>query len=129
MSAEELDLRLREAGREVRGLRNARVFPLHAATRMEALTLLADARTEPRARESLDLAQQFSLARTRRVHMIVGGPYSDLNRQVVWNALAYHDRVALPGLVIVYASPGAPDDELTALARRKRVQLIHRSLD
>jgi len=129
MTADELDGRLRAAGREVRGLRAAHVFPLYAATRMEALTRVADARTERRDRESLDLAQQFALGKTRRLHMIVGGPYPDLNREVVWNALTYHEGTALPGLVVVYASPSEPDAELAALARRKRVQLIHRPLD
>jgi hypothetical protein len=126
MTFEDVDRELRARGAQVRGLQRPRVFALHADTRMEALTLLADARTEPRARVSLDLAQQFSLARHRQVHMIVGGPYADLNRQVLWNAFAYHEGKALPGLVVVFASPEVPDAPLLELARRKRVRLIHR---
>ena len=129
MSEEDLDRSLRASGSRVRGLTHPRVFPLHASSRMEALTLLADARTAPRERQSRDLAQQFSLGKTRRVHLIVGGPFSDLNRQILWNAFDYHEGKALPGLVVVFASPSAPDPELIALAKRKRVQLIHSPLE
>ena len=104
-----------------------RVFPIHAGTRMEAITLLADARTEPRRRLSLDLAQQVSLGKTRRVHFVVGGPFADLNEQIVSNALDYQER-ELPGLVLVFVSPDPPDSELGALAQRKRVRLLHRPL-
>jgi hypothetical protein len=123
----ELKTRLLEVGSQVKELVRPRVFPIHAGTRMEAITLLADARTEPRRRLSLDLAQQVSLGKTRRVHFVVGGPFADLNEQIVSNALDYQER-ELPGLVLVFVSPDPPDSELGALAQRKRVRLIHRPL-
>jgi len=125
----ELRKRLLVVGSEVRGLSpQPRVFAIHASTRMEALTLLADARTEPEERLSLALARQVAIGKTRRVHFVVGGPFGELNQQIVTNALTYHEN-ALPGLVLVLVSPDEPDAELAALARNRRVQLIHRPLD
>lgn len=129
LSPPALRARLERAGSQVDGLSpSARIVPIHAGSQMEALTLLADARTEPRARMSLGLAKQIALGRSRRVHFVVGGPWTKLNRQVVANALAYHE-TTLPGLVVVLVSPQAPDEELTALARERRVQLLHRPFE
>ena len=123
-----LDDRLELRGTEVRGLTRPRIFPIYAGSRIEAITLLADARNAPRHRISLDLAQQISLARTRVIHFVVGGPYADLNQRVVTNALDYYEDRPLPGLVLVYVSPREPSSELVALARSHRVRMIHRSL-
>jgi hypothetical protein len=126
-TAAQLDARLREVGASVEGLSHPRVFAVHAGSRMEALTLLADARNQPRERLSLDLAQQIGLARTRRLHLVVGGPWARLNEQLLTNALSYRED-ALPGLVLVVVSPEAPGPALDALAKRRRVRLIHRPL-
>ena len=129
LSQQALETRLAAVESEVRGLVGPRLFPIYAGTRMEAMTLLADALTEPRRRISLDLAQQIGLAKSRRVHFVVGGPYAALNGQIVRNALDYHEGRPLPGLVLVLVSPEQPAVELGALAKSKRVQLIHRPLE
>ena len=106
-TARALETRLGEIGRTVRGLQRPLIFEIHAGNRLEALTLLADARNEPRRRLSLDLAQQISLAKTRRVHFVVGGPFASLNEQIVSNALDYHEGKSLPCLL--YTSDAADE--------------------
>jgi len=129
LTSQGLDDRLALLGSEIRGLRRPQLFSIYAGSRLEAITLLADARNQPRRRLSLDLAQQIALARTRVVHFVVGGPYADLNQRVVTNALDYHEDRPLPGLVLVYVSPREPSPELAALALSRRVRMIHRPLD
>ena len=129
LSQQALKTRLAAVESEVKGLVRPRLFPIYAGTRMEAMTLLADARTEPRRRISLDLAQQIGLAKSRRIYFVVGGPYAALNEQIVQNALDYHEDRPLPGLVLVLVSPQRPAVQLGALAKSKRVQLIHRPLE
>ena len=68
------------------------------------------------------------MARTRRVHLVVGGPWASLNEQVVSNALAYRED-ALPGLVLVLVSPDAPGPALDQLAKQRRVRILHRPLE
>lgn len=112
ISAEDLDRDLRASGDRVSGLKHPRVFAVYASSRIEALTMLADARTEPRSEiRSISRCRLRSRKRGACI-LIVGGPYADLNRRIVWNAFDYHKGKALPGLVIVYASPEAPDGDL-----------------
>ena len=125
----ELEARLFEIGKKhIRGLQEPRVFPIHAETRTEAIKLLADARAKPRYGLSLDLAEQFVPGKESHVHYIVGGPFADLNEQIVSNALDYQES-ALRGLVVVFVSPDPPAAELGALALRKLVQVIHLPLE
>jgi hypothetical protein len=125
----ELEGRLEEAAASASDPRAAhQVFPVHAPTRIAALTLLSEARSDPRSGLSFQLGRRFASASGRRMNFVVGGPYSDLCDQVVRNALSMNRERGLRGLSVVFVAPEPPSAELRAAAASVHARLQHRPL-
>jgi len=126
----QVDQQLRSVASDVRKPRQPkpRVFAIHAETKMEAWTLLAEARAEPRDGLSRDLAAQLEVGKTRRIQFVVGGAHGASNQQILANALAYHAGTRLPGLTVHYISPEPPGPALLDLARERKARVLHKPL-
>ncbi len=125
VSEDEVKTRLTEAASSVPGLRTKRVVPIYADSRMMALTLLANAKSDPKSGLSQQLSHRFSLAASRRQDVVVGGPYPRLSERIVRNALAL-SRHPLRGLTVVFVSPKPPSPALAQAAREAEARLYHR---
>jgi hypothetical protein len=104
-----------------------RVVPVHAGSRMEAWTLLAEAKTDAESPLSLRLGRSFRVAATRKVTFIIGGPYPSLTDQLIRNGLSQNER-GLPGLTLVVVSPKPPSSSLIEAAQEARAALHYRDL-
>ena len=102
------------------------VVPIHAESPMEAWTRLADAKGDPNAGESRQLARAFKGGATRRVTFVVGGPHGDLTERLVLNAFGINEGRALPGLTLVLVTPDPPSEELKSAATYARARFVHR---
>lgn len=123
-----LELKLKDAGATVSGLRRERVIPIYAESKTMAWTLLAEAKLEPDSRLSAQVGKSLELATRRGMSTIVGGPYPALSDQVVRNALALQRDGDLSGLTLVFVSPQRPSQALMRAAARARVRLRYRAL-
>jgi hypothetical protein len=130
MAEPELEARLARVAAESAPPGTARrVFPVWAGTRLAALTLLADARGDPRSGESLRLGQAFARGASRPTTVVVGGPYPDLSERIVLNALELQRERGVPKLTIVLVGPEAPSAALEAAAAAAGARLRHRPLE
>ncbi len=129
VTEEELTSRLVEAAASAPDPRAARqIFPVHAATRVSAWTLLSEARSDPRSPLSFQLGRRLASASARRMTFVVGGPYSDLCDQVVRNALSLNRDRPLRGLTVIFVAPEPPSEELRLAAAAVQARLQHRPL-
>jgi hypothetical protein len=129
VSEDELARSLEEAAASAPDPRAARqIFPVHAPTRVAALSLLSEAKSDPRSPLSLQLGRRFASAARRRTNLVVGGPWTDLCDQVVRNAFALNRERALPGLTLIFVAPEPPSDALRSAAATVHARLQHRPL-
>jgi len=129
VTEDELERRLEEAAASSSDLRAARqIFPVHAPTRVVALLLLSEAKSDPRSPLSLQLSRRFATASNRRTSFVVGGPYADLCDQVVRNAFALNRDRRLRDLTVIFVAPEPPSEELRVAASAARARLQHRPL-
>ena len=129
VTPDELELRLEEAAASAPDPRAARqIFPVHAPTRVVALLLLSEAKSDPRSPLSLQLSRRFATASSRRTSFVVGGPYADLCDQVVRNAFALNRDRRLLDLSVIFVAPEPPSQELRVAAAAAHVRLQHRPL-
>ncbi len=128
MTADELEEQLETAADSIKGLsKGRRVIAIHAETRMEAWTFLAQAHSDPKSSMlSKRLSQGFALGRKYRVDYVVGGPYPALSDQVLVNALTLQRGNDLRGLRIVLLSKAPPSDDLREAAERANAKIFHR---
>ena len=84
------------------------------------------ARTEAPLEESELLARVFEAAAVGPVEVAMGGPYSELNEQVMIDAFGITERDRVPGLRVLYVSPEPPGDRLLQLCERHRAACLHR---
>jgi len=129
VTPDELELRLEEAAASAPDPRAARqIFPVHAPTRVAALSLLSEAKNDPRSPLSLQLGRRFATAAGRRTNLVVGGPYADLCDQIVRNAFALNRKRALRGLTVIFVAPEPPSEALRVAAATVHARLQHRPL-
>jgi hypothetical protein len=132
-SDEEVEAQLRAIAAEVKPRGELRVVSIHAESRMDAWTKLAEEKAEGKAggasQPARRLARAFEKSHRLRVAVVTGGPYADLNEQMVQEAFALakekHPRMA--GLTLVFVSPEPPSPELRAVVRIAGALLVHRA--
>ena len=83
------------------------------------------ARTETPLDESKLLADVFETASVERIEIAVGGPYPDLNEQVLLDAFQGSRRDLMPGLSVIYVSPTPPGEKLVEVFERRGSQWRH----
>jgi len=129
LTQEDLASRLQEAAASAPDPRAAhQIFPVHAPTRLAALALLSEAKSDPRSPLSFQLGRRLATASARRGSVVVGGPYADLCDQVVRNALSMNHARGLRGLTVIFVAPEPPSEELRVAASAARARLQHRPL-
>lgn len=129
LTREELASRLEEAAASAPDPRAAhQIFPVHAPTRVAALALLSEAKSDPRSPLSFQLGRRLATASGRRGSVVVGGPYTDLCDQVVRNALSLNRARGLRGLTVIFVAPESPSQELRVAAAAAHARLQHRPL-
>lgn len=84
------------------------------------------ARTEAALEESELLASVFASAAVAPVEVAVGGPWAELNEQVVIDAFGLAERDRLPGLRVLYVSPEPPGGRVLELCAHHRATCLHR---
>jgi hypothetical protein len=125
---DEVAARLRRAASSVRGIGSSYlVVPVCADSRVAAWTLLAEARGEGATEASRRLHYDFRREAARGRGVVVGGPFSDLTREVVLDALALEDR-PLDGLTLVYVGEARYAEALRRAALARRARFHHREL-
>jgi hypothetical protein len=127
---EELETELRQIAARVKPKGELRVVALNAGSKMDAWAQLAESTaegTEAKGSQlSRRLARAFSYANRRRIAVVTGGPFGDLNERTVLDAFAEQKQdVRLPGLTLVYVSPEPPSPELRAAAKGVGAALVH----
>ena len=103
----------------------AKLVILNAATQMEAMTLVVEARSNGPIVPSKRLALGFAAGAQAPVHFLVGGPHPTLNDQVVRDAFSLCKEPRVPGLRVTFVSPNPPTAELVKLASDYRAKLVH----
>ena len=132
-SDEEVETQLRAIAAEVKPRGELRVVSIHAESRMDAWTKLAEEKVDGKeggsAQSARRLARAFEKSHRVRVAVVTGGPYADLNERMVQDAFALakekHQRMA--GLTLVFVSPEPPSPELRAVVRSAGSLLVHRA--
>ena len=129
LSERDVEARLRRAGASVRGIGSEfLVVPVYADSRVAAWTLVAEARAEGATLMGQRLSHDFKREATRRRSIVVGGPFSDLTREIVLDAFGLLEDRALEGLTLVYVGEAAHAGELRRAAHARRARFHHRPL-
>lgn len=127
LSHRDVETRLRGAGASVRGLGpDFVVAPIHADSRIAAWTLIAEARAEGASQIGERLSHDLRQGASRRRGVVVGGPYADLTRLALLDALDLLEGRSLAGLTLVYVGDGRHARELRQAARARRARFYHR---
>ncbi len=125
----ESDLRRIAAG--VRPLSGElRVVALYASSRMDSWAQMTESAAEGEEWSSQHvrrLARAFNQADRRRVAVVTGGPYAQLNERVVLDAFDDVKPPRLPGLTLVFVSPEPPTADIRGAVSRRGSMLVHRT--
>ncbi len=129
LSESEVEARLRRAAASVRGIgSDFLVVPIHADSHVAAWTLVAEARGEGATAMSRRLSHDFRRGAKRRQSIVIGGPFSELTREIVMDAFGLLEDQTLDGLTLVYVGEAAHSGELRLAARARRARFHHREL-
>jgi len=125
----EVESDLRRLSADVRGLGpSPRLVVLNAGSSMDAWSHVAESRADGPSTRARALGRRFAKGSQRRVGIVVGGPFPQLNDRMVLDALEAAGSGPLPGLTLVMVSPEPPEEQLRIAALRRRVKLVHRRL-
>jgi hypothetical protein len=122
---EQLHTKLEVAAKPVSASKQQRIIPIYADSKIVAFGLLTEAKHDPSSELSRHLSRSLELARKRHNDVVVGGPYGDLNDQIVQNALGLSDRGSLAGVRLIYVSPQPPSEALLHAASQAHASLYH----
>ena len=128
VSQDEVEMQLERAGEPFAALGPRRIIPIYAESKMVALGLLTEAKTQPESRFSTRLGRKLARAHQRHLHVVVGGPYPKLSDRVLANAFRMNREPGLPGLTVVFVSAKRPSPELADAASLAQARLHHRPL-
>lgn len=124
-----LEAELRRQGGQVPELGRApRVVVLNAGSSMDAWGQVTASRADGPSTRMQALGSQLAKADRRRVGVVMGGPFPQLNDRMVLDALAASGSRPLPGLVLLVVSPDPPHEDVRHEARRRGFKLVHRKL-
>jgi hypothetical protein len=126
VSESDVESKLGLAAASFAGLGQRRVIPIYAETKLIATALLAEAKTQPESKMSLQVGRRLALAARRRFHVVIGGPYPKLSERIVLNAFALNREGGLRGLTVVFVSEETPSPALAQAAKLARARLYHR---
>lgn len=127
VSETDVELQLTETARPFAGMGPQQVIPVYAESRMVAIGLLAEARSDSQSKLSRGVALQLKRARQRKANAVVGGPYPDLSDRILANALKLNAKGQVRGLRIVFVSDEEPTPELLDAAQLSQARLHHRT--
>lgn len=113
------------AGRLGNGKRQ-QVYPIYAETKLVAWAKLTEAKTEPNAGPSAQLAKRLKRAASREQRVVVGGPYPELSDRILANALSANRDGSLEGLTIIFVSSTRPSPGLSQEAQNTHTRIVHR---
>jgi hypothetical protein len=127
---EELEAELRQIAARVKPRGELRIVALNAGSKMDAWAQLAESTAEgteaQASKQARRLARSFSYANRRRIAVVAGGPYADLNELTVLDAFGEQKQgTRLPGLTLVYVSPEPPSPQLRAAVKQVGAALVH----
>lgn len=128
LTEQEVEAQLERAGQPFAALGPRRIIPIYAESKMVAVGLLTEARTDPHSAYSVRLGHKLARAYHRHFHVVVGGPYPSLTDRVLANALQLNQESGLQGLTVVFVSNEQPSAELADAARLAHARLYHREL-
>lgn len=124
-----VEAELRRLGAEVRELGRApRIVVLNAGSQMDAWGKISASQADGPSTRMQALGSQLAKADRRRVGVVMGGPFPQLNDRMVLDALAASGTGPLPGLTLLLVSPEPPHEDVRLEARRRRIRLVHRAL-
>ena len=126
----EVEDELRGIAKEVHPPGELRVVALYASSRMDAWGQRMEAVSEGQdwsSQQARRLARAFNQAARRRVAVVAGGPYGDLNERVVLDALDEVKSARLPGLTLVFVSPMPPSADVRQAVSRRGSALVYRA--
>ncbi|MGI9592907.1 MAG: hypothetical protein ACR2P8_16185 [Myxococcota bacterium] len=103
------------------------LIPIYAESRMVAIGLIAEARSDPSSSLSRGVGRQLDRARRRNAHVVVGGPYPDLSDRILTNALKLNAKGQLRGLNVVFVSDEEPTSNLIEAARLSQTRIHHQA--
>jgi hypothetical protein len=124
----ESDLRRIAAG--VRPPGEMRVVALYAGSRMDAWAQMTESAADGEEWSSQQvrrLTRAFGRADRRRIAVVTGGPYAQLNERVVLEALNGVKPPRLPGLTLVFVSPEPPTADIRGAVSQRGSALVHRT--
>ena len=127
MTEADVKQQLTEAGKPYARRGPQQVIPIYAESRMVAIGLLAEARSDPSSTLSRGVGRQLDRARRRNAHVVVGGPYADLSDRILTNALKLNSEGQLRGLNVVFVSDDEPTSDLIEAARLSQTRIHHRA--
>lgn len=104
----------------------AAVVLIWADSKQDSWKQIVRARTESPLQESRLLARSFEAASVSELEVVTGGPQPALNEQVVIDAFSITPRERLPGLQLIYVSPGSPSERLIEVFELRGVRWSHR---
>jgi hypothetical protein len=129
LTESDVEARLRSAASSVRGLgSDFLVVPVHADSKVAAWTLMAEARAEGATAMSRRLSHDFLREAQRRRSIVIGGPFSELTREIVLDAFGLLEDRSLDGLTLVYVGEAAQAGDLRLATRARRARFHHREL-
>jgi hypothetical protein len=126
----EVESDLRRIAANVRPSGELRVVALYAGSRMDAWAQMTESAAEGEewsSQQVRQLARAFHRADRRRVAVVTGGPYVQLNERVVLEALDGVKPPRLPGLTLVFVSPEPPTTDIRGAVSRRGSKLVHRT--
>jgi hypothetical protein len=126
LTEDDLEKDLDRVASSVPSLGPKRVIPIYAESRMAALALLADAKSNPSSPLSYRVSRGLARAARRGLGVVVGGPYPALSDQVLRNALTLHRERPLGGLKLLFVSEKPPSEDLLEAAKHAHARLRHR---
>jgi len=127
VTEEAVEQRLRTAGAAVRPPGPGVVLvPVYADSKVAAWTLIAEARGEGASPLAERLSHDLRLAAKRRGAVVVGGPYPELTRLVLLEALELLEDRPLAGLTLVYVGDMRHAAELRQAASALAVRFYQR---
>jgi hypothetical protein len=126
ISEEQVQDKLAAAAKPVAVSKQQRIIAIYADSKIVAWGLTTEAKNDPNSELAQHVSRSLEVARTRHTDVVVGGPYADLNDQIVQNALALSERGSLAGVRLIYVSPKPPSEALRQAVGKAHASLYHR---